>query len=209
MLKTQIKQLLSPTGIGWLVYVLISLAILIGSAGTRVLDQLGLHASQAQIISLAKQYLNTGLLHIDHNQALGNLTLYIVWGSVGAVIYLLLWAGANAYVAVRNDLVIGTKFTTVGTHGHLKFWLETASRALVQLGAILLIVLLTIVVVQVWYPVSVALFDAWASSWNVVNYWAMLAVALLGWLIVCHLYVILARLALLRTRIIPAKAEEG
>lgn len=209
MLKTRVKQLLSPTGMGWLAYAITSFVILIGSAKTRLVNQLGIHDSQAQIVALAKQYFNSGLLHTDHNQAISRLIIYILWASVGAVVYLLLWVGANIYVALRNDLVIGTRFTNVGTHGRLKFWIETASRALVQLGAVLLIALLTVVVVQVWYPVSVALFDTWIGSWNIVSYWAMLAVALLGWLVTCHLYVILVRLALLRTRIIPAKTEEG
>lgn len=194
---------------GWIVYIVMSLAILISSTKTQLIDQLNLHASLAQIVALTKHYLDNGLLYTDHHQAIGIVITYILWASVGAAIYLLFWVGANAYVAFRNDVVIGTKFTSVGTHGHLKFWLETISRALVQLGAILLIALLSVVAVQVWYPVSAALFGAWINNWGTVTYWAMLAAALLGWLLACHLYVILIRLALLRTRIIPEKIEEG
>jgi hypothetical protein len=208
MLKTQIKRLLSPSGMGWLLYTLVSLAILIGSTGTKLMEQLGLHAGLAQIFNLAGSYINSGLAYIDSNQAMGRLVLYIVWAGVGAIIYLLFWMCINVYIVLRNDLVIGTKFTSIQTHGHLKYWLETISRALVQLGAVLLVGLLTVIVAHVWYPVSVALFGAWIHDWSSASYWAALLTAVIGWMLVCHLYVVLARLALLRTRIIPDQIEE-
>lgn len=202
MIVRQLKLLLTPSLLGIGLYSLATVIILLSSVFSSLVSRFITFSNTPDAPVLLQSYIHSGLVSSTHYSILGPATTFVLWASFGAIIYLMAWGLVNIYAMARNDFVIGTKFTSIETHGHLLYWLETAARLLVRLCAVLLIVILTTVVVGIWYPVSVTIVKAIAAGGAPGQYWLYGLLSILGWLLVWHLYIIFIRLALLRTRIV-------
>lgn len=195
------RELFTPSLMGSFGYTLAAVLILVGSNVTSLVYKLTTPDNQYYFSRLFHDYASATFGKINENQTIGQITLFLVWASVGAAIYVVLWLGINIYVALHNDIVVGTSYTSVAVHGHAAYWAETTGRGLFRVCALLLLFLLVSITTQIWYPLSILMFRIWADNFYLLANWGLLLEAFLGWCVVLHVVVILLRLALLRTRI--------
>lgn len=202
MVARQLKLLISPSLWGIIVYVIATAIVLLTSIFSSLISDFVSFSNTPDAPALLQSYIHSSLTTSTSYSLLGPATTFVLWASFGAIIYLLAWGLLSAFAVARNDFVIGTKFTSIETHGHLVYWLETLARLLVRLSGIVLIVILTVFAVGVWYPVSVTIVKTVAAGGIGGSYWFYDVISVVGWLLIWHLYIIFIRLALLRTRII-------
>jgi hypothetical protein len=202
MVWRQLKLLLAPSSLGVVLYCIATTVVLVGSVFSSLVSRFITFSNTPDAPALLHSYIRESLLSSTSYSILGPATTFVLWASLGAVVYLIAWSLVSVFIVARNDFVIGTKYTSIETHGHLLYWTEMATRLLVRLGAGLLIVILTAVVVGIWYPVSVTIIKTVVAGEAPSSYWFYGLVSIVGWLLVWHLYTVFVRLALLKTRII-------
>jgi len=139
--------------------------------------------------------------HIDSVGPLASVTAFLLWAGAGAIVYIIVWLIINAYIALHNDVVIGTTYISSDIHGRGKYWGLLTARGLFRGSAMILILLLTAGVMQVWFPLSIDMFKIWSSDFTASINWLYLSEAFFGWIVVLHVMVILFRLVMLRTRV--------
>jgi len=149
---------------------------------------------------LYKQY-GANFSRLGNQAALGKFSNYVIWGIIGAALYIIAWLVINGVIALKNDVIIGTRFTSLETHAKSKYWTETIARTLVRAGAVIVLLFVISWTIQVWLPISAQLFHRWFIYRNILGYWRMGLGALLGWMLVFHGMVILLRLVFLRVRL--------
>jgi hypothetical protein len=202
MAVRHLQQLLTPSPLGIVIYCAATVVVLVGSIFSSLVSHFIDFSDVPEAPGLIHSYLHSGLVNSTAASIFGSASTFVLWTSFGALIYLVAWSLVSTYAAAHNDFVIGTTYTSIETHGHLLFWLEIVARLLMRVCAALLIVILTIIVVSLWYPVSVTILKSITSGGAPMSYWLYSLLSIVGWLLVWHLYVIFVRLALLRTRII-------
>lgn len=195
------KELLTPSIGGTALYIALSSAVLIGSTFTPLLYHFTTPDNRFYFDELIRQYTSAMVTSFSQSALIGRITVALVWCGVGAAVYVLGWLLVNVYVIARNDIVIGTMFTSVDQRGHTTFWVELTARAAFRLSAIVLILLVAALTVQVWYPVSATMFSVWANGLGSPFGWALAFEAFWGWFILLHTGAVLLRLMLLRTRV--------
>lgn len=198
-----LRDLVSPSAMSGLLCAIASAAVLLVGNATTIIYQIGTADNQYYFNRLAHQYLNATFSRLNEAQLIGQLTVFLVWAGIGAALYVLLWLGVNSYIALHNEFVIGTTYTTVEAHGRLRYAMELGARGIFRACSIVLILLLAAMAVQVWYPIAATLFGIWVNNVSVLFDWAFLLEALIGWALVLHTFVILLRLVMLRTRVLP------
>lgn len=160
------------------------------------------HFAGAANDQLAKVYSSSILGPLDNafgNSAFGVLSTAVVWGFFGWAVYGLL------------DFVIGT-VNDLRSSGH-DINIQTGERVVrhplhrqmvIRLSWRFLVGMLVIVATLALQPLVSELFDqdiALLRSASASDMLSHLGLALLGWAVVCHIYVVLLRLFVLRTRL--------
>jgi hypothetical protein len=196
-----LRELLQPSLLGVFLYILASAAILTASTASSIIDQVTLPENRYYFGQLFHQYTGDALSRLDGVETLGRMTIFLVWASAGAAVYIVVWLLINAYIALHNDVVIGTTYTSINTHGHARYWGELTARGLFRGCAMVLILLIASGVMQVWFPLSITMFKVWSGDFIVPINWVYLLEAFVGWILVFHILTILLRLVLLRTRV--------
>lgn len=200
-------QLLVPSSLELFVNVLVAIAILLLSNITSLTTRIATPNNRLYFKGLFDNYTQAAFGQLGQSAVLARLTNFLIWAGAGAVVYLVVWLAFDSYTILRNDVVVGTTFTTVGRNGHTRYWRELIARGLTRLCAVLLILLLATVVMQVWYPLSILMFGTWVDDFTVGTHWAFMLEAFIGWIVVLHLGMIFLRLSLLRTRVFGSTAE--
>jgi hypothetical protein len=195
------KDLLTPSALGCVLYAVTSVVILLGSNLTPLVYQLTIPDNQYYFSQLFHNYTSAAFSKLDQTQALGQVTTFLLWASVGAAVYIIIWMSLNSYIALRNDVVIGTTYTNFGESGRVKYWLEIIARSAFRLSAIFAILFTASVTIQIWYPISITMFGIWVNDYSIPLNWVLMLEAIAGWVVVLHLLVIFMRLMFLRTRI--------
>jgi len=196
-----LRELLEPSIMSGSVYVFVTVAILIASTASSLVDQFTIPDNRYYFGQLIHQYSSDAFGRIDNVGPLASVTAFLVWAGAGAIVYVVVWLFINAYIALHNDVVIGTTYTSSGTHGRAKYWGELAARGLFRGCAMILMLLVVAGVVQVWFPLSIDMFKVWSGDFSVPISWLYVVEAFAGWMIVLHVLVILLRLVFLRTRV--------
>jgi hypothetical protein len=200
-------QLLIPSGAELLVGTLVTSAILILSNITSLTALLGTPDSHYTFKGLVGSYTHAAFDQFGQSATLARLTNFLLWAGAGALVYLAVWLVFDSYTMIRNDVVIGTTYTSTYRNTRMRYWAELTVRSVVRVCAVLLILLVTAVAVQIWYPLSILMFGAWVNDFTVGIHWAYMLEAFVGWIIVLHLGTIFMRLSLLRTRVFGSTAE--
>lgn len=190
-----------PSTMSGLLYVITTAVILIGSNMTAIVYQVSTPDNQYYFGLLVHQYTDAVFSKLNQTELIGQITVFLVWASAGAAAYILVWFILDTYIVIHNDIVIGTTYTSVETHGHARYWIELCRRGLFRASAVLLILLLTSITVQIWYPLSVTMVGIWVTNVHLLPNWGLLLEAVLGWIVVLHIGVVFLRLVLLRTRV--------
>ena len=174
--------------------------LVITNSSTIFLGIIG-NSENATLQTLIKQYSHQ--LTFPSGDIFGRITNLLIWGFVGALIYIAAWLAINAYIAVRNDVVIGTFFVRPA-NSRKQYWFDMIGRFLLRLGAVFMLLFLVLWTIIVWLPASVELFHRYLAYIGILPYARSAIVAILGWLIILHLMVVLLRIALLRVRVFGA-----
>jgi len=200
-------QLLIPSGAELFLGVVAASAILILSNITSLAALLGTPDSHFTFKGVVGSYTHAALGQFGQSATLARLTNFLLWAGAGALAYLAVWLVFDSYTMIRNDVVIGTTYTSTYRNTHIRYWAELTVRSIVRVCAVLLILSLTTVVVQIWYPLSILMFGMWVSDFTVGLHWLYMLEAFAGWIVVLHLGTVFLRLSLLRTRIFGSTAE--
>lgn len=182
-------------------YTLVTITILVVSSAAQIINQITTLDNRYYFDQLVHTYTSILFDSINRSALIGRVTLFLSWAGIGAIVYMLVWFSYNSYLAVRNDIIIGTKYTGFYRQSHTAFWTNLLARSSFRLCATLLLLLLTTIVVQIWYPVSVTIFKLWLNNLASPYDWLLLFEAFWGWFMALHIGVILLRLVLLRLRI--------
>src|SRR5262249_16559552 len=105
-------DLLTPSWLGIFLYAVATLLILVGSATTPIIDSVSTPDTKRYIGGAFQHYIAAMLQQINQSQAIGRVTVYLLWAGFGALVYIALWMLINWYVSVQNGLVVGFTFTT-------------------------------------------------------------------------------------------------
>lgn len=140
-------------------------------------------------------------MRLDETSQIANVTNALIWAAVGAVVYMIVWGIVSLTIAVRNEVTLEVAYTSVDKHGKLAHITEIAGRGLFRACAMLLIVFLTLVSTQIWYPVSIIMSKDFTNELGNLYSWELAIMSVVGWVFVFHFYVVLVRLAMLRTRL--------
>lgn len=201
----QIRLLISPTGMGAFICVCAAFTIIFFSSFLPVINNYFVPAGASLNKILSGQW-HSGLSLIGKIPLINSAAYYLLWAGVGALCYCLVWIVFSAANAAHNDFVIGTKYV----HGRQSklYWFQFTERFLLRLSAALLILALTELSINFWYPTSTFIMNRWTHSFTDVSYLLDAVIVFIGWLLIFHIYIILLRLVLLRLRITGYALDE-
>jgi len=201
MVVKSFLKLLQPSTVEFVVTFLFTMLILVISNSSTIFFSIVGNSENATLQTLVRQY--THQLTFQSSDVFGRITTLLLWGFIGAVVYVLAWLAINAYISVRNDLVIGTFFVRP-VNSRRQYWFDTVGRLLLRLGAAIMLLFLVLWTMIAWLPASIELFHRYLAYIGILPYARTAIVAILGWLVILHLMVVLLRVVLLRIRIFGA-----
>ncbi len=142
-----------------------------------------------------------GLLEgIVGERVAGSLSLGIFWGTVGLVVNLLWWLGANFSTELNNDLVY-SKYVhpkDINPRSQLRdFIIRTAIRT----GVAVIAIVYTNFVLSQWLPRISSEYASVFEDWDYTSRWSVLIPVILSQVLLLHIFVVLTRIILLRKQI--------
>ncbi len=142
-----------------------------------------------------------GLLEgIVGERVAGSLSLGIFWGTVGLVVNLLWWLGANFSTELNNDLVY-SKYVhpkDINPRSQLRdFIIRTAIRT----GVAVIAIVYTNFVLSQWLPRISSEYASVFEDWDYTSRWSVLIPVILSQILLLHIFVVLTRIILLRKQI--------
>jgi hypothetical protein len=197
-----LKQLLIPTLSEVIIYSLLSVGILALTNVKSILDiPLLPQSASSSVGNIFHQYADSTFLRIDQVQAIGRLTNVLIWASVGAVTYIILWGISSLFVGVHNEMVVSMSYAEIGRNHKKSFWTSELSRGIFRACSLLLILLLTSFAVQVLVPASTQMVKIWINQPANVKNCLYAVIGFLDVAILMYLYAVLLRLFFMRSRV--------
>ncbi len=142
-----------------------------------------------------------GLLqHFLGEKVSGSISLALFWGTVGLVVNLIWWLGSNFSTELNNDLVFSKYVHPKDSDpkSQLREFIEkTAIRTTV---AVVIIVYINFVLSQ-GLPRLTHRFADILKHWTFAGQWKRMLLAIIGEVIMLHLFVVLTRVILLRKQV--------
>lgn len=196
-----IKGLLKPSAVGIVLYIVFGFILMLSTGVNNILDRFISQNNNEQMTSLIHNYTKLVMNIFSQSTIISKITIFLLWASVGAIAYILIWFLVNTFIDVGNDIIIGTHYVGGPKHVKAKYWSIFFVRSLLRGGGLLLLLVLTILV-QVWHPISAVLLLKLLNHLTTPINWLLVVLSFIIWVLILHIYVVLIRLTLLRTRII-------
>ncbi len=201
-----LSRLFIPSAQEVLIYTFVALVVLAAGNLTHLVTSLS-GVQTVQISKLVQGQLDA-LPHA--NEVLGRLSLALFWIAVGAVLYILLWAVANAVILFHNQRVYKTGYThpSLINHSH---WAAAASRAVFRVAVLLLGLFYINTLINFLVPLGINLSRLFIDTFPKGTAWLAGAIAVGGLMLSLYLLPVLLRLFLLRPRVFGSseKLEEA
>jgi hypothetical protein len=196
-----IAVLLSPSWSSGILTVLITLLVV---GGTILLAHIG-GATQQSLLGLHTVYrhssigtsTNTVGKHLSSNTIFNNGILFVLWGSVGLVVYSVVQGMANE-LKNTDDLLRELKYVHIDRH---KVVFEAVLRGVIRFAALAAWWILAWLMLHKIFPYAIA--TAHISAYNLANTqdWFRTVLSLVYCLLSIHALIVLVRLIVLRPRL--------
>lgn len=198
MHRPSIADLVLPSKKMLLVYgVLLIMVIIINTPFVQQqLDQLQL-ANEITRPFIQGVYQDTSTA-INQDTALSKLSIGLVWGAIGAVVYILFWMGSNILREMRNIVVEELYFVKPNQDSLWRGRMQLAGQVLYRMGLVALIACFVMVVGSIVFPFVMQTVRTALESVPQVLDVALSAAALLVLSVSLHAVVILIRLLTVR-----------
>jgi hypothetical protein len=130
----------------------------------------------------------------------GSLSLAIFWGIIGLIVNLIWWLGSNFSTELSNDLVFSKYVhpTNSDPKAHLREFFE---RTLIRTTVAIIAIVYTNYFLSQGLPRISATFSDVINNWSTNKDYVSVIVAFIAEIFMLHIFVILARLLLLRKQI--------
>lgn len=197
-----LKQLLIPTLSQLIIYSLLGAGILV-LANLKLILGIPLlpESASSSVGNIFHQYADSTFLQIDQFQAIGRLTNVLIWASVGAITYIILWGISSFFVAAHNEVIMGMSYAEIGRNHKKSFWSSEVAKGIFRGCVLLLILLLTSFAIQVLVPASVQLVKIWINQPTLPKNILYAVIGFLDMVVLMYLYTVLLRLFFMRARV--------
>jgi hypothetical protein len=207
----QLQELLSWTGLQAVLYLFGGLLFLFVGSLSSILEALVVtEQERTQLRSIG------GIVRANVDQFLGSLegqdgsatlATLVFWSAAGAFLYMFFWAGVNAVRDFLNNSTVASTFVHSQSFDKSNHWYEYASRTAFRIFAIVLMIGYTFLVSQLLVPIFLQFFDVGISRLSEPAGIGMLLLAVIGSFFAIHMYSVMLRLIVMRTRVFKADTQ--
>lgn len=199
---------LAPSWLSGLIVIVVGVFIL---GGTITLTHLG-GAVQQSLLGLGQAYQQTsigGSVHavgtkISSNPILNNSLLFILWGTVGLVVYSIAQSAVNE-IRNTNELFHELDYVHANRNGMVR---DIVLRGVIRAGALIAWAVLARYTIYTFIPYAIAATHNTALRLTSMHDWERSLLTTLGCMLSVHFLAVLLRLAMMRTRLFGSSLEE-
>lgn len=190
---------LLPSGIELAFYIFITAVTFVVSSMDIVRDLLFVTGDFNPIRS-AIAFIDTLLQNFVGERIAGSLSLAIFWGIIGLIVNLIWWLGSNFSTELSNDLVFSKYVhpSNADPKSHLREFLQ---RTIIRTTVAIIAIVYTNYFLSQGLPRISATFADVINNWSTSKDYLSALVAIIAEIVMLHMFIILARLLLLRKQI--------
>jgi hypothetical protein len=131
----------------------------------------------------------------------GSVANILFWASVGAFVYLMFWAATSFYMAVHNDVKVGTRFVNPSPEASSDYVMSDVGHHMFQVCVGIVLAYFCLLSPRGILPFCIARFRSVILDWKVVDNWIMAFTAVFCLVVMLHVFAVLLRLLLRRVRV--------
>lgn len=119
--KPPLLQLLSPSITGMFAYTFISFAILVAANFHSLGPKAVISPETSGLSNLFHGNITSFLNWLNSLSFAPHAVLFMLYASLGALLYVIAWLIISAFLTAENNLVVGATYTTFGTNNHRNY----------------------------------------------------------------------------------------
>ena len=190
---------LLPSGIELAFYIFITAVTFVVSSMDVVRDLLFVTGDFNPIRS-AIAFIDTLLQNFVGERIAGSLSLAIFWGIIGLIVNLIWWLGSNFSTELSNDLVF-SKYVHPSNSDPKSHLREFLQRTIIRTTVAIIAIVYTNYFLSQGLPRISATFADVINNWSATKDYLSAIVAIIAEIVMLHMFIVLARLLLLRKQI--------
>ncbi|MDQ5885634.1 MAG: hypothetical protein QG628_31 [Patescibacteria group bacterium] len=190
---------LLPSGIELAFYIFITAVTFVASSMDVVRDLLFVTGDFNPIRS-AIAFIDTLLQNFVGERIAGSLSLAIFWGIIGLIVNLIWWLGSNFSTELSNDLVF-SKYVHPSNSDPKSHLREFFQRTIIRTTVAIIAIVYTNYFLSQGLPRISATFADVINNWSATKDYLSAIVAIIAEIVMLHMFIVLARLLLLRKQI--------
>jgi hypothetical protein len=190
---------LLPSGIELAFYIFITAVTFVASSMDVVRDLLFVTGDFNPIRS-AIAFIDTLLQNFVGERIAGSLSLAIFWGIIGLIVNLIWWLGSNFSTELSNDLVF-SKYVHPSNSDPKSHLREFLQRTIIRTTVAIIAIVYTNYFLSQGLPRISATFADVINNWSATKDYLSAIVAIIAEIVMLHMFIVLARLLLLRKQI--------
>lgn len=190
---------LLPSGIELAFYIFITAVTFVASSMDIVRDLLFV-TGDFNPIRTAIASIDTLLQNFVGERIAGSLSLAIFWGIIGLIVNLIWWLGSNFSTELSNDLVF-SKYVHPSNSDPKSHLREFLQRTIIRTTVAIIAIVYTNYFLSQGLPRISATFADAINNWSTNKDYLSVIVAVIAEIVMLHMFIVLARLLLLRKQI--------